>query len=354
MKTQVLIIGGGFGGVATAQKLQKSGVQTTLVDKKDYFEVTYAVLRESTTQGQFQGQSRRYYRDILAGQFVKSAVKTLQEHTVLLENGERIEFEQVVIASGSRYPTLPLAKSMDAHSLNDREFELRLHYAQLKKASEILIIGGGVVGVELAGEIAYTFKDKVVTLAHKDKALLSGFNQKAQRKAHQQLEELGVQVKLNSDYQPCTKTQGYQDKRSTDMLKPDMVLCATGTKPNNAFLQQNYSHILNNKGLIVVNDTLQVVGQNNFYALGDIADVGEAKLGYLAVEQGKYLAKRIVRKRQGKSVKAYKRNSFMALVPTGQKTGIVQTPLFTSTCKHLVNIKQKDLFITKTYKTFTL
>ncbi|KZN45076.1 NAD(P)/FAD-dependent oxidoreductase [Pseudoalteromonas luteoviolacea] len=352
MKTQVLIIGGGFGGVTTAQKLHESGVQTILVDKKDYFEVTYAVLRESTAQGQFKGKPRRYYRDILAGQFVQSGVKTLQNNIVLLENGECIEFEQVVIASGSRYPTLPLAKSMDAHSLNDRENELRQHYAQLKDATEILIIGGGVVGVELAGEIAYAFKDKVVTLAHKDKALLCGFSQKAQRKAHKQLEELGVQIKLNSDYQRCAKTQDYQDKRSTDVLKPDMVLCATGTKPNNAFLQENFSHILNDKGLILVNDTLQVVDHENFYALGDIADVGEAKLGYLAVEQGKYLAKRIVRKRQGKSVKAYKRNPFMALIPTGQKTGIVQTPLFTSTCNHFVNIKQKDLFITKTYKAF--
>ena len=46
MKTQVLIIGGGFAGVSTAQRLEKQGIKTSLVDRKDYFEVTYAVLRD--------------------------------------------------------------------------------------------------------------------------------------------------------------------------------------------------------------------------------------------------------------------------------------------------------------------
>ncbi|ALU44829.1 hypothetical protein [Pseudoalteromonas rubra] len=55
----------------------------------------------------------------------------------------------------------------------------------------------------------------------------------------------------------------------------------------------------------------------------------------------------------GKRVKAYKRHSFMALVPTGQKTGVVQLPFMVSSCKALVNLKQKDLFISKTFKAFS-
>jgi cation diffusion facilitator CzcD-associated flavoprotein CzcO len=44
MHTQVLIIGGGFAGVTVAQHLEKADVSTVFVDKKDFFEVTYAVL----------------------------------------------------------------------------------------------------------------------------------------------------------------------------------------------------------------------------------------------------------------------------------------------------------------------
>ncbi|MBQ4838098.1 NAD(P)/FAD-dependent oxidoreductase [Pseudoalteromonas luteoviolacea] len=350
MKTQVLIIGGGFGGVTVAQKLQKNGIKTTLVDRKDYFEVTYAVLREVADPDKAKGLARRYYRDILAGSFVQSAVQVLRDNTALLENGEIISFEQVVIATGSKYPTLPLAKSIDASTLRDREGELKRHYDKLKSASEVLIIGGGVVGVELAGEIAYAIEGVNVTLVHKGHAVLDGFSEKAQRKAHQQLANLGVHIKLKSNYQQSGNS--YKDERSGHEITPDVVYMATGTKPNNAFLQPHFKHLLNDKGLVVVNERLEVVGQDNFYALGDIAEVGEAKLGYLAVEQGKYLAKAIVNKRQRQPSKAYKRNAFMALVPTGQETGVVQLPIFTSTCKHLVNLKQKDLFIGKTYKEF--
>ena len=75
MKTQVLIIGGGFAGVATAQKLEKQGIKTTLVDKKDYFEVTYAVLRDVAAPEKTNGQARQYYQDILKGNLYKVALK---------------------------------------------------------------------------------------------------------------------------------------------------------------------------------------------------------------------------------------------------------------------------------------
>ncbi|MGB0899979.1 MAG: hypothetical protein ACPGSN_12035, partial [Psychrobium sp.] len=68
--------------------------------------------------------------------------------------------------------------------------------------------------------------------------------------------------------------------------------------------------------------------------------------------QGTYLAKTIAKKLAGKSVKGYKRNPFMALVPTGQKTGVVQLPFVVTSWKPLVNMKQKDLFISKTFTEF--
>lgn len=347
MKTQVLIIGGGFAGVTIAQKLSKQGIKTILIDRKDYFEVTYAVLRDVTAPEINNGNARKFYQEILAGSFVHSGVKELNASTALLENGETIHFEKVVIASGSRYPSLPLAKSVQARSLNERHNELTRYHQELKSATSVLIIGGGVVGVELAGEIAYAMPNTKITLAHNRDALLDGFKVKAQTKALKQLTELGVNVEFNSYYQQKGKT--YVDKKSGRTMTPDLAFKATGTLPNNEFLKKNFSHILNDKGLIKVNENLSVIGQDNFYALGDIADVGEAKLGYLALEQGKYLAKTIVKNLNGKSSHAYKRNPFMALVPTGQKTGVVQLPFMVSTWRALVNLKQKDLFISKTF-----
>jgi NADH dehydrogenase FAD-containing subunit len=350
MKTQVLIIGGGFAGVATAQKLEKEGIKTILVDRKDYFEVTYAVLRDVAAPEKTNGAARQYYKDILKGSFIQSGVKELNQSTVLLENGDTVSFDKVVIASGSRYPSLPIAKSPEAVTLTSRDEELKSHNKKLRSVSDVLIIGGGVVGVEFAGEIAYAMPKAKVTLAHNSHTLLDGFKEKAQKKALKQLTDLGVNVEFNTLYKESNKA--YIDGNSGKSITPDVAFVAIGTLPNNEFLQQNFSHILNSRGLVNVDSNLAVVGQHNFYAIGDIADVGEAKLGYLALEQGKYLGKALAKAIKGKSTKAYKRNPFMALVPTGQKTGVVQLPFMVSTWKRLVNMKQKDLFISKTYNEF--
>lgn len=350
MKTQVLIIGGGFAGVSVAQQLEKQGISTLLIDKKDYFEVTYAVLRDVASPQSNRGNARQYYKSILSGTFVQGAVQELGQNSAVVDNGEIIHFDKVVIASGSRYPSLPLAKSSNASSLYDRETELTGYNNKLQSASSVLIIGGGVVGVELAGEIAYAMPDKQITLAHNNEALLNGFKLKAQQKALVQLENLGVKVEFNVNYQKANER--YEDQNSGKSITPDLVFVATRTLPNNDFLQPNFSHLLNDNGLVKVDANLRVLEQENFYAIGDIADVGEAKLGYLAVEQGKYLAKSIAKELSNKPVKAYKRNPFMALVPTGQKTGVVQLPFMVSTWTGLVNIKQKDLFISKTYNGF--
>lgn len=350
MKAQVLIIGGGFAGVATAQKLEKQGIKTTLVDRKDYFEVTYAVLRDVAAPEKNNGKARQYYKDILKGLFIQSGVKELKQTTALLDNGDTVEFDKVVIASGSRYPSLPLAKSLEATELLVREEELKSQNNKLRSADHVLIIGGGVVGVELAGEVAYAMPKAKVTLTHNTSTLLDGFKEKAQKKALKQLTDLGVNVEFNTLYKENNKT--YTDDNSGKSITPDVAFVAIGTRPNNEFLQHNFSHILNAKGLVKVDSNLAVVGQKNFYAIGDIADVGEAKLGYLALEQGKYLGKSLAKEFKGKSTKTYKRNPFMALVPTGQKTGVVQLPFMVSTWKGLVNLKQKDLFISKTYNEF--
>ena len=166
MKTQILIIGGGFAGVTVAQKLEKQGINTLLVDKKDYFEVTYAVLRDVAAPQHTNGKSRKLYKNILNGSFIQGSVIELFANKARLANGENIEFETVVLASGSRYPTLPLAKSDNALSLNQRNVEISNYNRSLTTADNVLIIGGGVVGVELAGEIAFAMPNASVTLAH--------------------------------------------------------------------------------------------------------------------------------------------------------------------------------------------
>lgn len=348
--TDVLIIGGGFAGVAVAQTLEAEGVNTLLVDKKDYFEVTFATLRNIAAPDKTKNQARKTYQDFLKGRFIQGHVTAMSENSATLADGSTLTFEYGVIASGTRYPSMPLAKTDTAMDIHSRNQELQNYHHQLTAAQSILVIGGGVVGVELAGEIAYAMPHAQVSLAHNSDVLLNGFKRRAQQKAQQQLEMLGVNILFDRRYQAVNGQ--YVDSKTGHVHAADMVFEATGVLPNNAFLSAHLPHILNERGYVQVTQHLEVIDTPNLYALGDIADVGEAKLGYLAQEQGNYVARHILKKRRGKSHKGYRRNPLMALIPVGQKQGVVQLPLGVTTLNAVVNMKQKDLFIGKVYKSY--
>jgi len=350
-QTDVLIIGGGFAGVATAQKLAKQGVNITLVDRKDYFEVTFAVLRNVTAPKAQGNRSRKLYRDFVEG-FIQGSIESMNDKEAKLANGDVIRFKQAVIASGSRYPSLPLAKSNSQFDYAGRNQEMLTEHASLAAAHSILVIGGGAVGVEFAGEIASAFPDKEITLSHSGGILLDGMRPKAQQKALEQLIAKGVIVKFNRRFafDKSSEEDQYLCSKTKEIIKPDKVYTCVGMVPNTEFLQGELASALDTKGLIQVNEFMQVKGYNNLYALGDCAALDNNKHGYLASVQGGMLADAIVKKAKGKKVKPYKTPPLAIVTPTGTDTGVAQMPFGVFTAKFLINLKQKDLGISNIYK----
>lgn len=344
----ILVIGGGFAGVSVVQDLAKSGKSVLLVDKKDYFEVTFATLRNLASPQTVGDNLRKRYSDFLTSEFIQSAVKRLTPNYAELDNGQTIHFQQAIIATGSSYPSLPMAKSTSAMTITERNNEMQLNHQKLVNAKSVLIIGGGIVGVELAGEIISAFPDKQITLSHIGDTLLDGFKPKAQQLAQKQLEQQGVRVLLQRRFEVTNESTELVCKQTQDKIQAELVLPCIGVSRNNQFLQQDLADIIDESGLIKVNKQLQVEGHKNLYALGDCSNIPEAKLGYLANEQGKYLAKQLTKKK----TKAYKPHPLMALIPVGSDKGFAQLPFAVTTTKLIMNMKQKDLFISKTYKGF--
>ncbi|MEH6345285.1 MAG: FAD-dependent oxidoreductase [Bermanella sp.] len=351
-QTDVLIIGGGFSGVATAQKLAKNGVGVTLVDKKDYFEVTFAVLRNVTAPQAQGNRSRKLYRDFVGGDFVQGAIESMNDQTATLANGDVIRFKQAVIASGSRYPSLPLAKSHFQFSYAGRNQEMLDEHARLAVANSVLVIGGGAVGVELAGEIASAFPNKDITLAHSGNTLLDNMKPKAQTKALEQLTAKGVKVKLNCRFTQDGKKEGnqYRCNKSNESIQADLVYNCVGMVPNTEFLQAELGKVLDGKGLIKVDSFMKVKGYDNLYALGDCSALDDHKHGYLASVQGGMLAKAILKTAKGKKVKPYKTPPVAVITPTGTDSGVAQMPFGVFTAKFIINLKQKDLGISNIFK----
>lgn len=338
--SKVLIIGGGFAGARVAQDLSKAGFQdVTLVDKKEYFEVTYATLR-TLAQPELGRRSRLSYATFIQGNFHQGDITSLAAHHANLADGSKIDFDIAVVASGSSYASLPLAKSQQAMQLSERETELKDANNKLIEANNILIIGGGIVGVELAGEIADHYPDKVVTLAHGSDRLMPELSKKASKVADSQLRKLGVKLIYN---------KRLSDK-DTLLEQADIVYTCAGVTPNTAMMTEHFSSALDEQNRLKVDGCFRVEGTQHLFALGDCANVPEGKLGYLADQQANALAKAMIALSNNKTPKAYKPNPMMALVPVGKKQGLVQLPFMVTTLNLMVNMKQKDMFILKSYK----
>lgn len=349
-QTDVLIIGGGFGGVSVAQTLAKKGMSVTLVDRKDYFEVTFAILRNVTAPKALGNTSRKLYRDFIAGGFIQGNIASLNDKEAKLGTGDVITFKQAIIASGSRYPSLPLAKSLSKFDYAERNQEMLDEHASLAAAQSVLVVGGGAVGVEFAGEIASAFPDKNIILSHSGDALLDNMKPKAQSKVLEQLIAKGVTVKLNRRF--VLQKGVYRCSQSQEIVNADIVYNCIGMVPNTEFLQGELSNVLDDKGLIQVDGFMNVKGYDNLYALGDCAALDTNKHGYLASVQGGMLADAILKKAKGKKVKPYKTPPLAIITPTGTDTGVAQMPFGIFTAKFIINLKQKDLGISNMLKMY--
>ena len=337
---KVLVIGGGFAGARVTQDLSNAGFKhITLIDKKDYFEVTYATLR-AIAEPELGTRSRLKYTDFIKGEFYQGIVEEVSKSSAKLIDGKQIDFDIAVLATGSSYKTLPIAKSQNAMTLNEREAEVLNANSQLVNAKNVLIIGGGIVGVELAGEIAEHYPEKSVTLAHADDRLVEELKPKASRLAEEMLSVQGVKIKYNT----------LVDENDELYQSADLVYTCVGLKPNTSLMTKNFSNQLDQNGRLKVDGKFRVEGCDNIFALGDCANVPEGKLGYLADQQAGALAKNIIAMSKGKLGKEYKPNPMMSLVPVGRKKGFIQLPFAVTTLKFMVNMKQKDMFISKVYK----
>lgn len=346
--THTLIIGGGFAGATAAQELSKAGVDVTLVDRKDYFEVTYANLRNLVDFDALGSAPRKLYKDFIQGQFVQAGITKLNTKRALLDNGDQIEFTRTIIATGSRYNDFPLAKSINALSIKERNNELKASTDRLAKASSVLIIGAGAVGVELAGEVAAKHPHIKVLLAELGNTVLGGYSEKAQRKATEQLEELGVSVMTNRRFEQTGDK--FHDKKSGETITADVVYTAVGVKPNSEFLEAELANVLTPNGLIKVDEFYKVAQTDNLYAVGDVADLPDLKLGAFATPQAKKLVANLIAEQKGKALKAHKKGPVMGIFPIGPEKGVAQLPFATTTWKLLIDMKNKDMFIGKTFK----
>ena len=342
----VVVIGGGIAGAAAIKELNKrakGSIDITLVEPKEYSELPFGVPRSVAAPEQISRPIRRNLADWLGVKQIRSRATELTDSSVTLENGETLTFDTAILATGSQMLGLQWLKRSDNQTTEAREAELADEHSRLKSAQRIAIVGGGPVGVELAGEIATGFPDKSVTLIHGADRLIPALSEGASRKAHAFLAGAGVDIRLGERVDLNAANGGAVTLSDGTEVEADVVYVSVGIRAQTGFVGTDLQGALNESGQFRVDGTLQVVGHPTLFAIGDINDIPEIKLGALAGRQAPVAARNAVKLLNGSALKSYRpMKGPMGFVTLGAGNGIGQLPF--GRVDFMVRMKQKDFF----------
>ena len=342
---KVVIVGGGVAGKALSSALENNrNLKIVLVEPKEYLEVPFAQLRALVEPKTFSPLIRRKISKLVPDiKQIKQKAIGIKDKTLLLEDGKALDFDYLVLATGSKFPKWSYLKSSET-SMKTRQKDVLYEAKKLKEASSILIIGGGSVGVELAGEIAYRWNDKKVTIVNAGSRILSGLDEKTSKHAVKVLESMGVRVKNNTI---LTENEGKWTDDKGNLFESDLVYQATGMSIDSDWINEDSGVTKTEKGFIKVDNTFRVLGRKDIFAIGDIADIPEIKLGAFALKHVHLMEKNLnsLTFNPDAKLKTYKPSKSISMVTIGKKRGAVQ--LVFGHPHFLIAIKQRDLFASK-------
>lgn len=352
---QVLVIGGGFAGLAACVSLRKvapdeQNVVITLVEPKEYFEVAWCAYRTPFDEILARGSTFLLapWAAKYKVQHVQATVTSLTTTTALLTNGTVLDdFDACVIGTGAttKWPALGrgVPATPELNALEARLEQLSSHGKRLLNARHVLIVGGGLIGVELAGDIkAYAkllgdARDVKVTLVHSGEYLChTEFSKAAAAMSQSKLEALGVKVILNDRAEATYGTSTTMALKSTGHVLEgidEVVLTVGLSSINKSFIQE--PSWMDENGWIQVDEYLSVKGNGNddkkFFALGDCCTYLPNAASQILNTIGQPLGKNILSVLDGKPEaleKIVPMSPAVYAATIGTETGVAMTPYF--------------------------
>jgi len=356
---RVIVVGGGYAGTALSRALDKVA-DVQLIEARDRFVHNVAAIRSVVDPSLLDRIMIPYDRLLQRGRVRQGTVTGVSERGVTLADGERIEGDIVVVATGSRYasPFKPQGDSTQAFA-----DELRLAHAQLESMNTVAIVGGGAVGVELAGEISTAYPGKAVTLVSGTPALMHGYSGKLSESLAAQLRSRGVSLRLNTRVDPLVShDRPFVGSWGKDMdgAAMQLVIPAMGAKPMTTVLMQVPGVSQDGQGRVVLDAWLRPLNTRNIFALGDVAATGDPMTIVAITRQVPWLAKTIGALLAGRALATlppYKPWPMRGiLVPLGPHGGASVLPLLRNGVNvgkwATARIKGRELFVPRYLKEF--
>lgn len=321
---RIVIIGGGFGGIELAKRLDKSKYQVIMIDKNNYH--TFQPLLYQVATGGLEPDSIAYpIRKIFSGRknFIFRMGEALEiksdDHILITSLGE-IKYDYLVLATGSitnyfnktdiEQNSMPLKSVTDALNLRSKilqNFEKLLTETDaVSRYFNIVIVGGGPTGVEVAGAFAelkkhglpgdypeLNIKKLQVHLIEAANSLLVAMSRKSSEKSYKFLSRMGVKIWLN------TSVDSYRDEKvylnTGDIIECNTLVWTAGVRGNSI---KGLPESVTVKGSRLKTDMYnRLVGINDVFVIGDLAAMSTSAdsifhpmLAPVAIQQAKNLA----------------------------------------------------------------
>jgi len=318
-KKKVVILGGGFAGSIIAKQLEKE-FDTILIDTKPYFEYTPGILRTIIKPEHIKKIQRLHNHYLQKTTIQVTNVVRITRKEVILQNNQRMSYDFLVISTGSTYE-LPI-KDENAIPAS-RADTLRSYHQRLENAKKVIIIGGGIVGVELAAEIVTHYPQKEIVLIHSKKRLMQRNRNKTITYVESFLTKRGVQLLLGKKVVAIEKDNVTLDDATIEPY--DLAFVCTGIKPNFTFMKKTLSTNLDKRGFIKVNENLQLKGIKNIFVAGDVAGITEEKTAQTAEKHAKVVIENIKNLERNKKLIEYSSRKRPTIISLGPYTGILET-----------------------------
>ncbi|KAK3270406.1 hypothetical protein CYMTET_21197 [Cymbomonas tetramitiformis] len=356
---QVVVIGGGFGAIATAKALVagKSQIGVTLVSPLDYLDISWGTPRGLVEPNTAARQVVPYSKIFPSGKIAhkqNKAAKVTATH-VVTDSGEELPYDQLVIATGSVYgpdSEAAILKPETGVGANRVE-EIKALGSKIATSKGVLIIGAGLSGIEMAGEIAFTYPNVPVKLVCSDEAIGVKFPKSVAEGVTKELAKLpNLQVIYS------TKAS----KADSEKYGCDLCFLTTGLKPVTGFLKDGVlSDAVDDFGYVGTTPELTVRDHPNIFAIGDCAYPGiflnaprGTMSGYQTVEACKAtLVPNVIRALAGKPLKGVNAGKAGGVMTVHKKAGFGYMDKFVIPAFIVRSMKCPDAFREKTWKDFT-
>ncbi len=354
-RPHVVVVGGGFGGVAAVRKLKRADVDVTLIDRHTY-NTFQPLLYQVATASLNPGDVTWFLRAIRAKQknvrFMKGTVLTMDHvnKTVGLESGLTVSYDHLIIAAGvttnffgvpgAEEFAMPLYKRSQALAVRDRMFAA-LENAVINRLEEdlrIVVVGGGATGVETAGAFAELRNNDMpttypeldpkrihITLVEMAPHVLGPFHPNLREYARKALEKRDVDMRLETTVKEVRRDGVVIVKGDKEeFLQAGIVVWASGVTAHSTLADWNLPQ--GRGGRIVTGADWDVEGLEDVYAIGDVAISPEPlpQLAQPAIQGGKHVAKLIGRAQDGKGMKAFKYRDKGTMATIGRASAIAQ------------------------------